>query len=161
MRRPPEQDVLGNGHLRWSHRDLRHERDTFRELPAGETAERYAVELDRPLRADETRNGPQKGRLPGAVGADQRHPLPRFHGRRDVVQHARAAELDAQVLEGQSTHGPTIRLVRRTIAKKGAPKNAVTTPIGSSAGDIAVRAITSAKTRKPAPTTIESGRTIR
>ena len=39
---------------------------------------------------------------------------------------------------------PYPRLVRSTTAKNGAPKNAVTTPIGSSAGDITVRAITSA-----------------
>ena len=32
-------------------------------------------------------------------------------------------------------HMPTLRLVRRTRAKNGAPRKAVTTPIGSSAGE--------------------------
>ena len=52
-------------------------------------------------------------------------------------------------------------LVRSRIAKNGAPKNAVTTPIGSSAGDISVRASTSASTRKPPPKSSDSGSTIR
>ena len=46
---------------------------------------------------------------------------------------------------------------RSTSAKNGAPKNAVTTPIGSSPGEITVRAITSASTRNPAPAISESG----
>src|SRR5205085_10306875 len=105
---------------------------------------------------------PQERRLAGAIRPDQRHPLPRSDRRRDAVEHPTAPEVDRQSAKGQrrglcnrllqSAHGPTMRLVRRTIAKNGAPKKAVTTPIGNSAGDIAVRAITAAKTRNPAPT---------
>ena len=55
------------------------------------------------------------------------------------------------LLQPKRRHTEAIRLeVRRTTAKNGAPKNAVTTPIGSSPGESAVRAITSANTRKPA-----------
>ena len=39
--------------------------------------------------------------------------------------------------------------------------NAVTTPIGSSAGEMIVRATTSAKTRNAAPTAIDNGITTR
>ena len=45
--------------------------------------------------------------------------------------------------------------------KNGAPKNAVTTPSGISAGASAVRATTSASTRKPAPQITESGSSAR
>jgi hypothetical protein len=43
------------------------------------------------------------------------------------------------------------RLARRTNKRKGAPTNAVMTPMGSSAGDNKVRAPRSARTKKPAP----------
>ena len=74
----------------------------------------------------------------------------------DGVDDATTAELDADALEGERAHVKLL-LVRSTTAKNGAPKNAVTTPIGTSAGAISVRARTSARTRKPAPTRIESG----
>ena len=48
-----------------------------------------------------------------------------------------------------------------TNKKKGAPKNAVTTPIGSSAGDCRVRAKRSVRMRKDAPMKNDSGTTRR
>ena len=47
------------------------------------------------------------------------------------------------------------------MAKNGAPKNAVTTPIGISAGEAIVRANRSARIRNVAPNTIDRGRTTR
>ena len=64
-------------------------------------------------------------------------------------------------VERERDHDAILREVRSTTAKNGAPKNAVTTPIGSSAGESAVRAITSASTRNPAPTSTESGSSSR
>ena len=73
---------------------------------------------------------------------------------------AHAVERDRDVLRPEH-HGPTVLVVRRTTAKKGAPRNAVTTPIGSCAGATTVRATRSMRTRKPAPNASESGRTTR
>ena len=73
----------------------------------------------------------------------------------DAVDDARPRRLDRDA--GDADHGPTVRVVRSTSAKNGAPTNAVTTPIGSSAGASAVRATTSASTRNAAPTAIDSG----
>lgn len=42
---------------------------------------------DRPgIGADQTEHHPHQGRFPGAVGADQRHDLPRRHGQIDMVE---------------------------------------------------------------------------
>ena len=49
---------------------------------------------------------------------------------------------------------------RRIQTNAGAPTTAVTTPIGSSAGDSTVRASVSASTRKPPPSS-DSGSTLR
>src|SRR5437667_11884450 len=63
--------------------------------------------------------------------------------------------------EASVAHAAPPRVVRRTSAKNGAPKNAVTMRRGISAGASAVRAITSARTRNPAPATTEGGRCAR
>ena len=52
-------------------------------------------------------------------------------------------------------------LLRRTIAKNGAPKNAVTTPIGSSAGAIIVRPSRSARIKNAAPNATHNGKITR
>ena len=49
----------------------------------------------------------------------------------------------------------------QTSKKKGAPKKAVTTPMGNSAGEINVRATRSVSTRKAAPKRRDSGSTVR
>src|SRR5208283_2064150 len=112
--------------------------------------------------------------LAGAVGSDEREPLALLHTRVDAVERPRCAKLHRQPAHlddrgcrrGQvrvgcrltrDAHTPTQGLRRRTIAKNGAPKNAVTTPSGSSAGDSTVRATTSASTRKAAPASSDSG----
>ena len=105
---------------------------------------------------DQSRDRAQRGRLPRAVRADQRDPLAALDLVGQRVEDACAAERDGHAVERQRCHAVRL-VVRSTTAKNGAPKNAVTTPIGSSAGDITVRAITSAKTRKPAPTITDSG----
>jgi len=58
-------------------------------------------------------------------------------------------------------HGAARRVVRRTRTKNGAPKNAVTTPIGISAGDMTVRASRSARARNAPPNSSDSGRITR
>ena len=96
--------------------------------------------------------------LPAPFGPISADPFALPHRRRrDVVDDSVAAERTDRCVQRKRGHA-VLRLVRRTTAKNGAPKKAVTTPIGSSAGDITVRAITSARTRNPAPIMSESGR---
>src|SRR4029077_3284703 len=102
----------------------------------------------------------QERALAGAVRPDHRQPLAARNLGVDAVDDELAAERDRDSAEPQGRH-VKLRLVRSTTAKKGAPKNAVTTPIGSSAGDMIVRARTSVSTRKPAPTSSDSGTTAR
>src|SRR5262249_36470118 len=157
-RSPAEQHVFRDRHLGRLERHLRNECDASRQLAAAEGLERHAADLDAASERNQAEDRPEQRRLAGPVRADQRHPFPVLDGGRDSPEDGSAAEVDRDRVEHD--HGPTIRLVRSTTAKNGAPKNAVTTPMGSSAGASAVRAITSAKTRKPAPTSRESGSTI-
>src|SRR4029078_4412502 len=106
----------------------------------------------------EARERAQRRGLPRAVRPDQRGPASTLrtqrepaHGRDRPEPHPQVTRLD---------HRAVLEL-RRTIAKNGAPRNAVTTPMGSSAGERIVRATTSAKTRNPAPASNESGTTAR
>src|SRR5205823_3539283 len=82
----------------------------------------------------------------------QRDPFSLLDTGHETIDDTVAAERDGEIVKSEGRHARLL-LVRSTTAKNGAPKKAVTTPIGSSAGDITVRASTSAKTRKPAPTT--------
>ena len=99
--------------------------------------------------------------FPAPFGPMSAEPLALLHLEREAVDDDGSVELDSEPLDGQRRHVPTILVVRRTRAKNGAPKNAVTTPMGSSAGAATVRARTSARTRNAAPKQSESGRTIR
>src|SRR5439155_26261003 len=47
VRRPAEEDVLADRHLRRGKGELRDERDATRELPPGQSAERQGADLDR------------------------------------------------------------------------------------------------------------------
>src|SRR5581483_1283351 len=123
--------------------------------------QRRAVEPHLAAEADESGDRAEQRRLARAVRADQRHPLPVLDRERDVRDDRPPAELDRDAVDGQRAHVAILRAVRSTTAKNGAPKNAVTTPIGSSAGESAVRAITSVRTRKPAPTSTDSGSSSR
>ena len=114
--------------------------------------------------ADQPGDRAQQAGLAGAVRPDQRHPIAALDRERHAVHDVAPAEPDGDVAERERClrHYDAIRFeVRSTIAKNGAPKNAVTTPIGSSPGDSAVRAITSASTRKPPPTSTDSGSSSR
>jgi hypothetical protein len=71
------------------------------------------------------------------------------------------ADADAEAdTPHRRAHG-AVRDDRKTIRKNGAPKNAVTTPIGSSAGEITIRARRSVNARNAAPKSRESGRIYR
>jgi hypothetical protein len=158
MRRPPEEDVLRDGQLGGSHRALRDERHQPRELAAAERADVATVDGRGALERQEAAERAQDARLPRAVRPDEHHPLVRLDLEREAAHRFRAPEADGEV--AQLDHR-IVLAERSTTAKNGAPQNAVTTPIGSSAGDTIVRASTSASTRNPAPTTSDSGTTAR
>ena len=143
--------VIACGH----DRRLRDERDELRRLAASELAQRPPGEPHLAVGAQDPGERAQHRRLAGAVRPEQRQPLAPFDRERDTVDDPGARGLDRDV--GGADHGPTVRVVRSTSAKNGAPTKAVTTPIGSSAGASAVRATTSASTRNAAPTAIDSG----
>src|SRR5690606_1123338 len=102
----------------------------------------------------------QQRRLAGPVGPDDRQPLAVGHRQVDVVEHARAAEGDGHTRCLDHAVTPR-REVRSTSTKNGAPKKAVTTPIGISAGDAMVRPSRSASTRHAPPNSLDSGSTTR
>src|SRR5262245_57939921 len=161
MGRSAEQDVLADAHLRGQVRLLRDVRDAAREFAPRQGPGADPVDQDGARAVGEAGDRPEQRALARTVRPDHRQPLAVVERRRDRLEDPRAVDRHADVLHGQRGHWITLRLVRTTIAKKGAPKNAVTTPIGSSAGAITVRASTSVKTRKPPPTSSETGRTIR
>ena len=155
-----EQDVLSDPHARWKERSLRHECEPARHLAARESRNLVAVESDRAGVRHESGHGSKERALAGAVRPDQSHPFPRLDSRLHAVEDARAAEIDRERVEDDGSQR-NVLLVRRTIAKNGAPKNAVTTPIGSSPGEMTVRAMTSQRTRNAPPRINERGSTMR
>src|SRR5262245_23164700 len=156
MRRSAEQHVLAHGDVAGDERHLRHERHAPRHLLARERVGAVAENANGAVEVDKTGDGSQGRGLAGAVRADERDPFTVLDVRGELVDHPGTAERDGDAVERERCHARA-RLVRRTTAKNGAPKNAVTTPIGNSAGDTIVRAMMSAKTRKPAPTITDSG----
>ena len=111
------------------------------------SARRRARSSRRGGRARRSRAAASSSRLRSGRSASPTRPASTSTRRRD---DGAPAEPDRHARRREIAFTRGLRLVRRTIAKNGAPKNAVTTPIGSSAGDSTVRAMTSAKTRKPA-----------
>ena len=138
VRRATEQDVVGDGREVRHDGRLRHQRDAARELAAIEPRDVVAEHRDAPARAQEARDGEQRRALAGAVRPDQGEPRAALDAQREVVHDLDPAAPDADVLELDGAHDPgrahaIPRAERRTMAKKGAPRNAVMTPIGSSA----------------------------
>ncbi len=158
----PQQHVLRGRHPAGENRVLGYQRHQAGGPPARQGGEGMTPYLDLTLGGDRAGQGPQQRRLAGAVGAHQRHPLPRPHrqvhpgdGHQPVV-----GDLDPPAAD--AVHGPhPCRLDRSTIAKKGPPTKAVITPMGSSAGERIERAPRSASIRKAAPPSTESGRITR
>jgi hypothetical protein len=163
-----EQHVVGHLHARRDHRVLGDHGDAACALAVAYASRVGTDHLDVATGGHAAGQGPQQGRLAGAVGADHRHPLAGVDVEVEPVQdhgvpigHGCAAGAQGG-RSGRRGGGHVSRLdVRSTTAKNGAPKNAVTTPIGSSAGAISVRASRSANTRKAAPPRIDSGMTMR
>ena len=106
--------------------------------------------------AGQTGDVAQERGLAGAVGPHHRHPLAVVDVEVDAAQHGLAAELDPGADEVDHRFA-----FRRTRTKNGAPRNAVTTPMGISAGAATVRAMRSVRTRNAPPNSSDSGRMMR
>jgi hypothetical protein len=154
-----EQHVLADRHVRREHRFLRHVGD--QPGPAGDRPQFGAVQQHVPAVADQPGGGAQQGGLAGAVRSDQAEPAAGPDRAGDPVQDRRPVQRDSQVTHRQRAHVRTDLVDRRIQMNTGEPISAVTTPIGSSAGDRMVRASVSASTRKPAPPIRDSGSTCR
>ncbi len=157
---PPEQHVLASRHARRQHRVLRDVGDQLGAAARGTGVQRRAVHQHSPDVGGDTHNGAQQRRLARAVRADDAQPLPRPHGVAEAVHGHVAAVAHADVVEDQRRHRDPC-LVRRMSRKNGAPRNAVTTPIGVSAGLSRMRPGMSATMRNAAPSIIDSGSTRR
>ena len=161
MRSAAEQDVLLDGHVRRQHRDLRHVGDEAGPGAAAQRAEVFLVDADRAAVRHQAGHRAQQRGLARSVRPDQGEPAARGHGTGHRVQHRNMVEFHAEVVDTQGTHVRTAAVERRIQMNTGEPTRAVTTPMGSSAGDTTVRARVSARTRKPAPTSSDSGSTRR
>src|SRR6188472_1806508 len=156
MRSPAHQRVLRDRQPGGCLGLLRYDGEQPRPLAPLEVGGRPLEERHVPLVREEPRDRAEERRLAGTVRADERHPLAAFHLCRHLQHDRTAAQPHRHAVECDGAHARPPR-VRRTNAKNGAPKSAVITPIGTSAGASAVRATTSARIRNPAPTTKESG----
>src|SRR5262249_49098135 len=135
VRRPPEQDVFAHRQPGGHRRRLRHDGDAARDLAAAELRGPLPGDRDLAAMANEPGDRAEERRLPCSVRAEQGDPLAGLDRERRLADDVASAELDADAVEGERRQVAIPRAVRSTIAKNGAPKNAVTTPIGSSAGE--------------------------
>ena len=94
VRRAPEQDVLGDEHLRRQRRRLRHEGDRAGRAPCAPCGRRLdAVERDRARRGT-SRERAQQRALAGSVRADQRQPLALVDRQPETSRGSAAVERD-------------------------------------------------------------------
>jgi hypothetical protein len=165
VRGAAEEDVVAGGHRLRQDRQLRCVRGLAGALAPRHAAGRHAVDPHHPVVGVQAEHAAQQGRLAGAVGPDDRQPPAGFHGEPDAVEHAGAAvrgrepdDLDPGAGRGRCRHRRLAPTHSRP-AKNGAPMNAVTTPMGSSAGARTTRATRSHSTRKAPPISSDAGRT--
>ena len=185
----PSKRVVEDRHVGGQLGRLGHVRQRASPLAAGHGDRGLAADAHLAAVVDQAGHHAQQGRLPGPVRPDEADPLPPPDRRRDRVDggpppeaHRHRAQLDHGAALGrtdaaaspafgqtddpghQESPAPTPRPARRetsTTRKKGAPMQAVTTPIGTSAGAWTVRATRSVPIRKAAPPTMATGRMMR
>ena len=138
VRRAAEQHVVDHAHAGRDHRRLRHEGHEQRPLAPGR-----AQPTGRPsrCRSPVPLTSPGRGSAAGSTCRRRwgRRSRPTRRGRPcevDAVEHAACRRASTETPRA-ADHGvaPMRRDERSTSTKNGAPKNAVTTPIGISAGD--------------------------
>ena len=149
VRRPSHQHVLGDGEPRRRLGRLRDDREEPRALAPIERRGVPAEKRHAPVVRQQAGDRAEKRRLAGAVRPDQGDPLAaldrgRRRRRRPRGRRAPPSRPSSPIAVTPGLHGCAGRS-----AKNGAPKSAVITPIGTSAGASAVRATTSARIEEP------------
>ena len=133
----------------------------IRRASPGATADRLVVaDADLALVGHQPGDGPQQGGLARPVGPIRPSRDLGHTARRRPVSTGRPSRATDTARSSTLVMRPAWPL-RRTRAKNGAPKKAVITPMGSSAGAMTVRATRSARIRKAAPPTRLSGTSSR
>ena len=157
VRGPAQQDVVGDAHRAGHYRALRYVGYRARPGAAVGTPVLTATNADLALVRDEAGDGAGQGRFPCSVGADDAQPSSPLDAGRNAGQDGGPAQNDRRSFDIEHFQLSFLDW-RSTTKKKGAPKNAVTTPSGTSPGEMTVRAMRSAKMRNAAPNNTESGR---
>ena len=155
-----EQHVVVNIHVVRNERRLRNVCNVLC-TPARRCRRNFSlIDGDRPCVWNEPCSCTQHRRLASAVRTNETQPFTRMqqvvkalHCFNTVVRHTHITKTERGHFE--------VFLVRRRNKKNGAPKNAVTTPIGVSAGLASTRLGISANTRNAAPSNTLSGSTFR
>ena len=106
-------------------------------------------------------HGAQQRGLARAVRPDQGQPAAVGHRGVHPVQDPDPVQFHGELVDTDRAHVRTAAVERRIQTNTGEPTSAVTTPMGSSAGDTTVRARVSARTRNPPPASSDSGSTRR
>ena len=99
----------------------------------------------------------QQATLAGTIGAEHTQYLARAQLQADIAQHFAATALEVEPFDVEHQ----LRTFTSRNRKNGAPMNAVTMPIGSSAGARARRAIRSANSNNVPPASSEAGSSTR
>ena len=155
-----EHHVLRHGHVVGHHRRLRHVGHQLCPALRRAEAQRGAVDAHFARVLHESRDGAQQRTLSCTVRADEAQPLPRLHRVGERHERIAFAVAHADVDEVDRRHRDAC-LVRRRSRKNGAPRNAVTTPIGVSDGFWRSRPGMSARTRNVAPAKMLMGMMMR
>ena len=145
------------GHLRL----LNQHGDAAGKVSRAQPGNRTASDVNVAVEGHKARDRAEDSGLSSAVGPDQRQPFACRDGKVEVPDHRPSFVGDRYCRKADVAHRGAPRVDRITTMKKGAPKKAVITPIGSSAGATTVRAAVSARTRKAAPNSTERGTTTR
>ena len=161
----PSSTYSNAGHVVREHRRLRHVRHERGAALPRPQLQRGAVDHDVAGERHDARARPQDRRLAGAVRPDQPEPAAGAHAEREAA-HRLAPAVPHRRPRGTRSSSPRHRhrvawRARSSRMKNGAPKNAVTTPIGSSAGAVSMRPGMSTRIRNAAPNAAASGSTRR
>ena len=155
-----KQHVIAHEHVGWNDWRLRNIGNVACSPTRRSCRDFVLIDSDRAAIGHQPSCGTQHRRLAGTVGANEAKPLARIQDVIEVDNSIDAVVTDTKIAKAKRAHCDVCR-VRRSRRKNGAPKNAVTTPIGVSAGLASTRLGMSAATRNAAPNKTLNGNTLR
>jgi hypothetical protein len=158
MRQPPHGHDISNREVKPDRTCLFNHRQTARDFARPEAGNILPTELDASLiRPQTSGDEPKQRALSGSIRPDQSDGLTRLNAQADIAQYPVSYLVGERDTLDVDAHYSLAPLALSRYKKNGAPKNAVITPTGSSAGAKAVRAIRSDHTRKHPPAIAEAG----